>query len=793
MKVRGTMDNHVSYLGSCRGDGKIYALLSIGQADGLKIENVTASGTSLPFSLIKLNQNQFVLVLSDFSVNQSISIFDSSGNRLFHRSFCSFLLAFESKVNGVLRRELCEQIRNIDRSGLESKASISIDHFVPSVDGLILRGSFSAFADLPFNKLVALDPEGELIGSSQFLLDRKALDGADRIPFSIYLPELKESLCISAVDASGNHLGVFVSFKKDILKSFCEITKKEFCTAFDDVRYRDWICRNRLTGSEANEQRLTTFSHSPLFSIIVPLYKTPLNFFVDMADSVLAQTYQNWELILVNSTPEERPLHELVDRYVEMDSRIVSVELEMNFGITANTNKGIERAKGDYLCFFDHDDVLEPDILFEYVKAINDNPDIALLYCDEDKLMPDGSLANPTFKPDFSLDMVRDNNYICHLLTVKTNLLSQIEASESDLDGAQDHAMVLKIAELNCKIHHVSKILYHWRISENSTAGNSDSKPYASIAGIKAVQQHLDRCGLSASVSLSHERAFRYSPDYAINENTKLSIIVVSKGEDSTLARLVSSLNSIDIDDAEVVFVGSKECFNSFEKAASLCRFPVLVELRDDCFNLAVWRNAGAERSSGNVYIFIHDDVVPQDSRWARVLVGFAQRSDVGIVGTMTCDSDGVIRQAGLSHVGDSIIELSKGFHSSTPGYIYFPLTVRDVAAVDGACFATSKESFDLIGGFDEGYQLDYSEIDYCFKLSELGKKVLYTPEAAQVHFACVDSLLDTDKRSRKHYEDKARLLGLWSQVFARGDRWFSPWFSRLPGSAEKYKLGGFI
>lgn len=207
---------------------------------------------------------------------------------------------------------------------------------------------------------------------------------------------------------------------------------------------------------------------------------------------------------------------------------------------------------------------------------------------------------------------------------------------------------------------------------------------------------------------------------------------------------------------------------------------------------MSAWRNAGALAAHGEQFVFVHDDIQALDSLWLKTLVGFSQREDVGVVGTMTCDLDGIVQQAGLSYVGESIVNLSQGIHRSSPGYIYMPLTVRDVSAVSGVCLAISREHFNRLGGFDESYLLDYSDVDICFKASQAGLKVIYTPEACLYHLACVDKSLDSKSRSHKHFEDKARLLHKWSERFSEGDPWFSVNFSRDPKRAALYKFDPF-
>lgn len=210
-----------------------------------------------------------------------------------------------------------------------------------------------------------------------------------------------------------------------------------------------------------------------------------------MTESVKNQSYANWELILVNASPDNQELKVHVEQETAHDNRIKSINLTENKGISENTNAGVAIASGDFVSFFDHDDILEPDLLFSYAEAIENNDDVDLLYCDEDKLMPDGKLAQPFFKPDFNIDLLRNNNYICHMLTIRKSLLDTLEPNTKEFDGAQDHNLTLRAVEKARKVHHVPKVLYHWRLSETSTAANADSKPYATIAGIKAVQSHF--------------------------------------------------------------------------------------------------------------------------------------------------------------------------------------------------------------------------------------------------------------------------------------------------------------
>lgn len=278
-----------------------------------------------------------------------------------------------------------------------------------------------------------------------------------------------------------------------------------------DGAYRRWVAQHDALIAK-HAAAMDEFIRTPLFSIIVPLYQTPIPYFHDMIRSVLAQTYPNWELILVNASPGDEALDQAIAKY--RDSRIRVIELANNYGIAGNTNEGIHVATGDYISFFDHDDTLDPHILAFYSEAINDNPDIDLLYCDEDNFHESlKDRYSPLLKPDFNLDLLYSHNYIVHMLTISRYALEQVELSPHNTSGAQDYDLTLKTAEVARTIMHIPYILYHWRAHAGSTNGGvMSSKPYAIAASIEALNAHFNRRGIVAEVSATditcvfHER-----------------------------------------------------------------------------------------------------------------------------------------------------------------------------------------------------------------------------------------------------------------------------------------------
>ena len=789
----------VRALGRCRGNGKFYLLVSVSDCDinSLKVTSCSGRGTQLPAYFIPVQQEErsffAVIVLFGAKVRQVVTLVSEVGQsvKLIIRPV-HFSIA--SKINGRVRKQLCDEIRNIDSRGLISGIPLSCDLVVPTSNSVILRGYYSIDEkEIPAVRVHNM--QGERIEAPSVLFPGNSGDDEAGVAssvgaYSVELNSFDETVCLS-LWVHDNPVGTCYVLRPFRRKELSVRSQCTFENAFSQQGYEGWLIRHRASATAIVSQKMLHFAYEPRFSIIVPLYKTPLSYFREMADSVLAQSYSNWELILVNSTPEDARLVELVDQYARRDNRIRVVTLDKNYGITENTNRGIQVAQGDYLCFYDHDDVLEPDILFEYAKAINDNPDINLLYCDEDKLLPDGRYGCPTFKPDFSVDMIRDNNYICHLLTVRKGAYDQIEPSQSELDGAQDHAMVLKISELEGAICHIPKVLYHWRISETSTSGNADSKPYATTAGILAVQQHLDRIGEPAHVECSHGRAFRYLVSYHVPEDVRISVIAATRG-DEAVRGFLEMLRLSDCANLEVVLVAPSSRMTSLNEYCLSYKqhFSVRCVGAELPFSYAKWLNLGASQSSGEVLVTCHDDIKQLNSSWLNILAGHALRKTVGAVGTMTVSQDGLVQQAGLALAGGSVINLSSGIHMDSPGYIYYPLTTKNVSAVSGVCLAVRREVYEEVGGFDERFVHSFADVDFCLRVQEGNKLVVYTPEAALRHLARTDGgSVGAGARPSQYYKDRALLMSRWADAFAMGDPYFNCNFSRNPVDAAQYRF----
>lgn len=639
------------------------------------------------------------------------------------------------------------------------------------------------------NHLEEVSSEYVLLGSTSLPSRIAGAPSNRRVTFSIKVPWNQGGLYVLA--HSESHPGQ--DFTWTITQAECDALREPmdrllYHHAGLDPYYGEWLRLRRASEYELDLQR----AHQPIdavkFSVIVPLYKTPIDLFQDMASSVLSQTYENWELILVNASPDSAELADEVERCRKKDRRVKSLTLPKNGGISENTNAGIAVAEGDYVCFFDHDDLLEPDALYEYARAISEDPDIDLLYCDEDKLMPDGTYAMPFFKPDFSIDMLRNNNYVCHMLTIRKALLDQLEPNTAEFDGAQDHNLTLEAAEKTRHIHHVPKILYHWRVTPSSTASGTDSKPYAVKSGIKAVSRHLERLGLRATVTAA-ERPFTYKIIYDVPEPHPLvSIIIPTKDNAPILRRCIDSIiDKTTYNNYEIVLVDNgseKDETNSlYAELESIHGDRIRIEAYPKKFNFSRLVNVGARASRGDYLLLLNNDTEVVTENWIEIMLGLCARSDVGAVGVKLLYPDGTVQHAGVNTTGEPghfFTHIPDGSHS------YFELleTPRNLSAVTAACMMTARSSFELVGGFDEELAVAYNDIDYCFRLQEKDLLIVYSPLVTLYHYESLSRGFDEDPVSRARYlREKATLTARWAERFSRADPYYTP--NLRPGLPE--------
>lgn len=598
--------------------------------------------------------------------------------------------------------------------------------------------------------------------------------------YSVYVPYPERDLIFSIQDLKTCEPVHEQKFEAGL---FCDLRHKQddvlYQFALNDPYYTIWFEKQKPTNYELDLQKKVKFAIEPKFSIVVPLYKTPLLLFKELILCIVAQTYANWELILVNASPECDELCSEVKKACEADARIKAIDLEENEGITLNTSRGIEVATGDFVCFVDHDDLIEANTLFEYAQAINNEPRAELLYCDEDKLYDDGRRGEVFFKPEFSLHLLRSNNYICHMLTIKRDLLLTLDYKDKRFDGAQDHHLTLQAIEKTRNVVHIPKVLYHWRVTKNSTSGGSDAKPYAQNATILTVSEHLKRVSVKAQVLPHPTIASTTQVNYALPENNpKVSIIIPTKDQVELLKSCLDSIfEKTTYENYEIVLIENnsekQETFAYYEtlkqfENVKVCKF-------EGEFNFSKIINFGRSQATGEYLLLLNNDTELITPNWIESMLGVCSQPEVGLVGAKLLFPDETIQHAGIL-IADLPYHFFHHLPNTAINYMNYANIQRELSAVTAACVMVDVEVFDSLGGFNENMQVDYNDVDFCLRARDAGKLVVYDPFVQLHHFESISRGYDSEpEKQARRVSEKGKIWERWSHVFANPDPYFTP------------------
>lgn len=567
-------------------------------------------------------------------------------------------------------------------------------------------------------------------------------------------------------------------------------------------------------------------------SILVPLYNTPKEFLTEMIDSVMNQTYSNWELCLADGSDDAHSyVGDVCREYQEKSQgRIVYSKLLKNEGISGNTNECYKLATGEYIGLFDHDDILHPSVLYEYVKAINEQG-ADYLYCDETTFKSGdiNKMLTMHFKPDYAPDNLRANNYICHFSVFSKELLKGEELFRTKFDGSQDHDMILRLTDNAKKIVHVPRLMYYWRSHAGSTAGGIDAKPYAIEAAKGAVAEHLKKHGYD-HFQISSTRAFEtiFKIRYEIIGNPKISIIIANKDHAADLDRCVDSiLKKSTYDNFEIIIVennsSTQEIKDYYSKLLGYSYEEALTDLQknrqmdgqsytqkatgrsSDCgrltanadgkgagrvsivtyegsFNYSAVNNLGEAYAGGEYILLLNNDTEVITVNWLEELLMYAQRKDVGAVGAKLYYGDKTIQHAGVV-IGLGAHRTAGHTHYKQPrqnlGYMGRLCYAQDVTAVTGACLLVKKSLYDEVGGLDESFEISLNDVDFCLKLREKKLLNVFTPFAELYHYESISRGLDDNgEKAERYNRESARFREKWKSVLEAGDPYYNINFS---------------
>lgn len=546
--------------------------------------------------------------------------------------------------------------------------------------------------------------------------------------------------------------------------------------------YQEWIKNNEPTKEEIEQQRTMKFKMNPKISILVPMYNTPYNFFKELVECLIEQTYTNWELCLADGSPE-RDMS--LEKIYNKDSRIKYKFLGENKGIAGNTNECIKLATGDFIALFDHDDLLPIFSLYEVVKCINEHPEVEFIYSDEDKITTlDKPRFNPHFKPDFSIDFLRANNYICHFSVFKKELMDTLEGERGKYDGAQDFDIILRVSENTKNIIHIPKVLYHWRVHPNSTSqADVAAKPYAFESGIPAIEDHLKRVGLKGTVEHGASLG-TYRIKYAFEGNPKVSIVIPNKDEKETLEKCINAiLERTTYENYEILIIENnsetEDIFDYYKELEKNEKIKV-IKYQEKGFNYSKLINLGAKSLSGEYIVQFNNDVEIETPDWLEDMLGFCSREDVGAVGVKLFYPDNTIQHAGIVFGVDRVAtHLFRGLPRHLHGYFARESSIQDFNAVTGACMMTKKSIFEDVGYMDETMAVAFNDLDFCLKIRTLGKLIVFDPFVTGIHYESkTRGYEDTPEKVERFENEIKKFQTKWKDIYEKGDPYYNKNFS---------------
>lgn len=569
------------------------------------------------------------------------------------------------------------------------------------------------------------------------------------------------------------------------------LKKKGFSGVIDRIvhgsnnwaEYDEWFNATKVTKEELERQRNTKFEFAPMISIIVATFNTKEEYLKEMIDSVRNQSYSNWQLCIGDGSTNDS-----VEKYVKEhygdDSRIVFKKLEKNYGISGNMNGALELVTGDYVGLFDHDDLLTPDCLYEFVASMQEVHHDCV-YSDEDKLNDKTKkFEDPHFKPDFSIDLLCSHNYITHFFVVNMDIVRKVGGMRSEYDGSQDHDFIFRCVEQANSVHHVPKILYHWRMHPLSTAMDPESKMYCYTSGKKAIESHFKRIGIDATVEMLPRPLYgMYHCKYTVKDHPLVSILIPNYNHKDLLKGCIESLMNVNTySNMEIVIVENnsteQEIFDYYKELEETYSNVKVIYYEGD-FNYSKINNYGVKYTHGEYILFLNNDtkVIEPDS--IEDMLGVCQREDVGAVGAKLLYEDDTVQHCGVvvGYHGYATAAFSL-IDRNDFGYMGRPRVSWDVSAVTAACLMTKREIFDEVGGFDEDFKVACNDVDLCLKIRSLNKWIVEDVFSVWYHYESKSrGLEDTPEKQARFQSEIARFQKKWPEILKNGDPFHNPNF----------------
>lgn len=557
------------------------------------------------------------------------------------------------------------------------------------------------------------------------------------------------------------------------------------------LRYRKLIAKTERFNESAVNQQVAEMPYKPLFSLLVPVYNVDPKWLRRCVESVQQQFYTDWELCLADDCSTDSRVHDTLEELSANDPRIKVVYRKENGHISRATNSALEIATGEFIGLLDNDDELPPHALYEVAKALNENSNLDLIYTDEDKIDEHGNRFSPHFKPNYSPDLLLSTNYISHFGVYRKAIVDEIGGLRVGYEGSQDYDLVLRFVEHTTRerIHHIPKVLYHWRTLATSTASSGSAKNYTSDAGLRALRSTMERRGISAEVQLGKANGI-YDVKYEIIDREMVSVIIPTKNGYDNIERCVDSIiEKTTYDNYEIIIADngstSENMFRLYDHYRERLGDRFRVEEIDIPFNFSRINNIAAQKASGQYLLFMNDDTEVINPDWMRTLVAFCQFERVGVVGAKLYYPNNTIQHAGIILGLTGVAgHIQAGFPRSDFGYFGRLIENVNYSAVTAACCMIKAEDFRAVNGFDEDLAVAYNDVDLCLRIGQLGRDIVWAHEAELYHFESVTRGYDVENEKKK-----ARLRSESKQFYDRyadlvdNDPYYNPNLSRTSGN----------
>ena len=483
---------------------------------------------------------------------------------------------------------------------------------------------------------------------------------------------------------------------------------------------------------------------TPRISIVTPVYDPPIDVLRACIESVLAQDFEDWEMILVDDFSPHEAVPTVIAEYARDDARVRLIERDTNGHIVAASNDGVDAATGEFIALLDHDDLLVPTALSRVIEAIDLHDDVDYLYTDEDKVGEDGRFYGTFHKPDWSPERLRGQMYTSHLSVLRTELVREVGAFREGFDGSQDHDLVLRVTEQARRVLHVPEVLYHWRAVEGSTAADIEAKPYADDAGVRAVQEHLHRLGI-AGRALSGAEPGRYEVRRELAPGVRVSLVVPTMGQSAVIlgeSRVLvveairSALARTDHADVEVVVVHDAPTPpHVLDQLREVAGDRLVLVPFDAPFNFSTKMNLGVSHASGDRIVFLNDDVEAISRGWLEQLVAPLDEPGVGLTGSKLYYADQTVQHAGHAYYNAGYHHPFRFRTRDEAGPFGELLVSREVTGVTAACAAMRRDAFVEIGGFTETLPANFNDVDLCYKVGRAGWRTLFIANSELFHY----------------------------------------------------------